>query len=251
MISLLLGALYIHGVDDDTTPIRDEGYLPLPSYCLYYAVIWLSLTLHKFVLMCVYRQLTNGQEESFAYDDTFLDAAHVKASFPDLTVEFLPSSSHQHLLHHPVEQTVGTKGSKGKAKSTATAAAAAAAAASAVISEPPPPYHVTVKPQAAAAVPTPVKKGAKKAAIPSSDATSKAVVVVRPVSKAPPGPYPEDQPPSNPIRFTPVQVEAIRSGMNQGLTLIVGPPGTGKHDAYTYLTIAFISHNYDIFSYFR
>ncbi len=27
-----------------------------------------------------------------------------------------------------------------------------------------------------------------------------------------------------------VQVEAIRSGVNPGLTLVVGPPGTGKTD---------------------
>ena len=31
----------------------------------------------------------------------------------------------------------------------------------------------------------------------------------------------------NPVRFTPRQVEAIRSGLSPGLTLIVGPPGTG------------------------
>jgi intron-binding protein aquarius len=35
---------------------------------------------------------------------------------------------------------------------------------------------------------------------------------------------------SNPVRFTPLQVEAIRDGMNPGLTLVVGPPGTGKTD---------------------
>lgn len=29
-----------------------------------------------------------------------------------------------------------------------------------------------------------------------------------------PGPYPEDQPPKNKVRFTPVQIEAVRSGMN-------------------------------------
>ena len=29
-----------------------------------------------------------------------------------------------------------------------------------------------------------------------------------------PGPYPEDQPPQNTVRFTPVQIEAVRSGMN-------------------------------------
>lgn len=34
----------------------------------------------------------------------------------------------------------------------------------------------------------------------------------------------------NRIPFTNAQVEAIRAGMNRGLTLIVGPPGTGKTD---------------------
>ena len=32
----------------------------------------------------------------------------------------------------------------------------------------------------------------------------------------------------NPIRFTPIQVEAIRSGLSPGLSLVVGPPGTGE-----------------------
>ena len=34
----------------------------------------------------------------------------------------------------------------------------------------------------------------------------------------------------NTVRFTPTQVEAIKSGVQRGLTLIVGPPGTGKTD---------------------
>ena len=45
-----------------------------------------------------------------------------------------------------------------------------------------------------------------------------------------PGPYPEDQPNVNTVRFTPVQVDAIRAGLNPGLTMVVGPPGTGKTD---------------------
>jgi intron-binding protein aquarius len=44
------------------------------------------------------------------------------------------------------------------------------------------------------------------------------------------GPYPEDQPKLNTVRFTPVQTEALRSGLNPGLTQVVGPPGTGKTD---------------------
>jgi intron-binding protein aquarius len=34
----------------------------------------------------------------------------------------------------------------------------------------------------------------------------------------------------NPVRFTRLQVEAIRSGLSPGLTMVVGPPGTGKTD---------------------
>lgn len=47
------------------------------------------------------------------------------------------------------------------------------------------------------------------------------------------GPYPSDAPKSNSVRFTPAQVEAIMSGTQPGLTVIVGPPGTGKTDVAT------------------
>lgn len=39
------------------------------------------------------------------------------------------------------------------------------------------------------------------------------------------GPYVFNEPKKNSIKFTPTQVEAIRSGMQHGLTLVVGPPG--------------------------
>ena len=45
-----------------------------------------------------------------------------------------------------------------------------------------------------------------------------------------PGPYPEDQPRQNVVRFTPVQAQAVLSGLQPGLTMLVGPPGTGKTD---------------------
>ncbi|KAI7863636.1 P-loop containing nucleoside triphosphate hydrolase protein [Spinellus fusiger] len=57
------------------------------------------------------------------------------------------------------------------------------------------------------------------------------------------GPYPQNIPKQNTIQFTPVQVEAIRSGMNYGLTMVVGPPGTGKTDVAVQ-TIANLYHNY-------
>ncbi|OJD28490.1 hypothetical protein ACJ73_00089 [Blastomyces percursus] len=58
-----------------------------------------------------------------------------------------------------------------------------------------------------------------------------------------PGPYPVDAPKLNKIRFTPAQVEAIVSGTQPGLTVIVGPPGTGKTDVATQI-ISNIYHNF-------
>ncbi|PGH11437.1 hypothetical protein AJ80_07116 [Polytolypa hystricis UAMH7299] len=58
-----------------------------------------------------------------------------------------------------------------------------------------------------------------------------------------PGPYPVDTPKLNKIRFTPTQVEAIVSGTQPGLTVIVGPPGTGKTDVVTQI-ISNIYHNF-------
>lgn len=47
------------------------------------------------------------------------------------------------------------------------------------------------------------------------------------------GPYLTDAPKLNTVRFTPTQVKAITSGTQPGLTVIVGPPGTGKTDVAT------------------
>jgi intron-binding protein aquarius len=58
-----------------------------------------------------------------------------------------------------------------------------------------------------------------------------------------PGPYPVDAPKLNTVRFTPAQVEAIASGTQPGLSVIVGPPGTGKTDVATQI-INNIYHNF-------
>merc|ERR1719199_38022 len=57
------------------------------------------------------------------------------------------------------------------------------------------------------------------------------------------GPYPECKPNENKVRFTPMQVEAIRSGVNPGLTMVVGPPGTGKTDTAVQV-VNLIFHNF-------
>lgn len=56
------------------------------------------------------------------------------------------------------------------------------------------------------------------------------------------GPFNQIQQNLNTIKFTPTQVEAIRSGCNPGLTMIVGPPGTGKTDVAVQI-ISNLYHN--------
>ncbi|KNE56581.1 hypothetical protein AMAG_02376 [Allomyces macrogynus ATCC 38327] len=48
--------------------------------------------------------------------------------------------------------------------------------------------------------------------------------------QAPAGPFQATLAPENKIPFTPTQVDAICAGSSDGLTLLVGPPGTGKTD---------------------
>ncbi|KAH8895079.1 P-loop containing nucleoside triphosphate hydrolase protein [Thozetella sp. PMI_491] len=57
------------------------------------------------------------------------------------------------------------------------------------------------------------------------------------------GPCTVDSPRLNTVRFTPAQIEAIVSGTQPGLTIIVGPPGTGKTDVATQI-INNIYHNF-------
>ena len=59
----------------------------------------------------------------------------------------------------------------------------------------------------------------------------------------PSGPYSTDAPKINRVRFTAAQIEAIESGTQPGLTVIVGPPGTGKTDVATQI-INNIYHNF-------
>ncbi|XP_017142398.1 RNA helicase aquarius isoform X2 [Drosophila miranda] len=67
-------------------------------------------------------------------------------------------------------------------------------------------------------------------------------IIVQPYKYEARGPYPSDKPKQNTIRFTPTQIEAIRAGMQPGLTLVVGPPGTGKTDVAVQI-ISNIYHN--------
>ena len=69
------------------------------------------------------------------------------------------------------------------------------------------------------------------------------VITIEPYEVPRRGPYEYNEPRKNIIRFTPTQVEAIRAGMQPGLTLVVGPPGTGKTDIAVQI-ISNLYHNH-------
>ena len=97
----------------------------------------------------------------------------------------------------------------------------------------PPPYileHMSITPEQAAR-PSKKRRRDEKDAAPPPPQTQ----TIKISSYTPPntGPYPSDAPKTNRIPFTPAQVEAIISGTQPGLTVIVGPPGTGKTDVAT------------------
>jgi len=68
-------------------------------------------------------------------------------------------------------------------------------------------------------------------------------LIVKQYTRPNAGPYPEDIAPNNTVRYTATQIEAIRSGTHPGLTMIVGPPGTGKTDVAVQIIVN-LYHNY-------
>jgi intron-binding protein aquarius len=93
----------------------------------------------------------------------------------------------------------------------------------------PPPYVL----ETIASEPAPVESRPSKKRRKEQDLNQQPEIeTVKVATYKPPnmGPYPTDAPKLNMIRFTPTQIEAINSGTQPGLSVIVGPPGTGKTD---------------------
>ena len=105
-----------------------------------------------------------------------------------------------------------------------------------------PPYVLQTISKAAEAAPAKPSKKRRRDAEPEPQVQPESIQVS---TYKPPntGPYPMDAPKLNQVRFTPVQVDAIISGTQPGLTVIVGPPGTGKTDVATQI-INNIYHNF-------
>ncbi|KAK1824579.1 hypothetical protein LTR12_000904 [Friedmanniomyces endolithicus] len=107
----------------------------------------------------------------------------------------------------------------------------------------PPPYVLEAVSTEPAAAPRPSKK--RRRDQPDGPEPVPVPETLRVTTYKPPnnGPYPADAPKLNTVRFTPAQLEAITSGTQPGLTIIVGPPGTGKTDVATQI-ISNIYHNF-------
>ncbi|KGQ04566.1 Intron-binding protein aquarius [Beauveria bassiana D1-5] len=88
-----------------------------------------------------------------------------------------------------------------------------------------PPYVLETLDKPEVQVPVKASKKRRRDAEPETAAEIEALKVT---TYKPPnqGPYPVDAPKFNSVRFTPAQVEAIMSGSQPGLTVVVGPPGT-------------------------
>eukprot|EP00595_Chromulina_sp_UTEXLB2642_P003202 CAMPEP_0196767580 /NCGR_PEP_ID=MMETSP1095-20130614/41759_1 /TAXON_ID=96789 ORGANISM="Chromulina nebulosa, Strain UTEXLB2642" /NCGR_SAMPLE_ID=MMETSP1095 /ASSEMBLY_ACC=CAM_ASM_000446 /LENGTH=446 /DNA_ID=CAMNT_0042136037 /DNA_START=1831 /DNA_END=3168 /DNA_ORIENTATION=+ len=157
--------------------------------------------------------LTNSSsdfDEIYDYCDTFLDALHIVESFPD-TEKFLFGNLKliNGLCEEDSIQSAESNDIYENFKYDH------------VENLPAPPYKVYIK----------------------RESNNKDIIKVLHYDRPNRGPYPDDKPLFNNVRFTSHQIEAIRSGMNPGLTVIVGPPGTGKTDTAVQI-ISNLYHNF-------
>ncbi|CAK9317062.1 unnamed protein product [Citrullus colocynthis] len=136
--------------------------------------------------------------EAVDFKDTFLDADHLKECFPDYQVCFTNPDGEEIL--HPI-----------------------------------PPFRIKL-PRVLKGSNHALPENKKSSTVSKNDVNmmdacaEKEKLIVEAYTPPDPGPYPQDQPKQNSVRFTPTQVGAIISGVQPGLTMVVGPPGTGKTD---------------------
>lgn len=178
----------------------------------------------------------HGQAATLDFNDTFLSLEHVREAFPGREVQAttgngedikppfkitFPTLKQEHALDALVPRSAlpaaGSTTKAGKKSKKATGATTGAETEATT---------------------------AKREADGDEEAVdlSKAPLIVTPHTVENRGPYPQNVPRRNAVRFTASQTEAIRSGMQPGLTLVVGPPGTGKTDVAVQI-ISNLYHN--------
>ncbi|GAA0161608.1 RNA helicase [Lithospermum erythrorhizon] len=134
--------------------------------------------------------------ETVDFKDTFLDVDHVRQCFSDYQVHFVNSDGTENLNPKPPFRIRLPKNLKGNVY----------------------------------ALPGNVKKDEALPDAANDGHSDIEKLIIEAFIPPDPGPYPQDQPKQNSVRFTPTQVGAILSGIQPGLTMVVGPPGTGKTD---------------------
>ncbi|KAL5962818.1 RNA helicase aquariu [Taenia solium] len=176
--------------------------------------------------------------------DTFLSADHLRKSFPQYNIKFVD-------MRYKCQEGTTETGSTDFAV------------------DPPPPYRITFPPlsedptahveaRLLTELPTAAESKPKESSN-TVEASSKSVLTAESYTPAGcqvpwhlltvdcptwlPSSTSSGVKPGNRIAFTPRQVEAIRAGMQPGLTMVVGPPGTGKTDIAVQ-TIHNLYHNY-------
>ncbi|CAG9762602.1 unnamed protein product [Ceutorhynchus assimilis] len=131
-----------------------------------------------------YKRMPN-QISTLDYNDTFIDADHLRSCFPDYQIQFKTDDPKK--LVRPFRLTFENLAKEEKEKRN--------------------------------------------------------ILIVEPHKIPRRGPFQFNEPRKNMIPFTPTQIEAIHSGMQPGLTLVVGPPGTGKTDVAVQI-ISNLYHNF-------
>lgn len=155
---------------------------------------------------------------SYDFFDTFLDVQHIRDAFPQAEIQ-LPELAPGEEAPPPYRLTIPLETPRPKSGAAPEPAVAPAAAAA---------LESSTAPDTAVSAEANPPSGDLTAS--AATAAAKQTIVVEPYKATIAGPYPEDAPRMNPVRFTAMQVEALKAAMNPGLSVVVGPPGTGKTD---------------------
>ena len=136
-------------------------------------------------------QALEGTRRHIDMRDTILDAAHLAEAFPDFSLQFVDQNG-------------------------------AEIAQNGVTDAPQPPFRVTFPPFNPDVPSEPLPEG-----VPEPPEKTLIVQGYTPIKSTP---FPQLQPGQNSVRFNKEQLGVILSGLQPGLTMCVGPPGTGKTD---------------------